>query len=418
VAHVFISYARRDSAFVDRLAGALEHRGFDVWLDRSDIVGGTAWDASICEALQDAAQVIVVLSPAALESEHVARELALAGDYERRIIPVEYQPAPLSTDRSPVEHQIHFRLAGLQRVDFVRQDFDLAFERLVDALSPAQAQPRSPAPPDVAPTRRPFRRAFALAAAGAGLLLAATVLVRVLTSPPAGPPAGAAVTGEWFARVVYSWGDAFDERFEFAPEGNALHGTAGYHLYPEEIQDGKIDGDRLSFQLRRTVRVNDRERPVTYRYQGKLADGVIRFTMVDDLDRHPVAFTAARSREAAVAAAAKRPTAGTDPSLLPFSSSQYPVDAVRRRIEERMDAIRACYRATEFDPVDHQSACYALSVDAGGQVTGIDTTQGQRSAALDACIERILRGIAWGPPEGGRPFPTRLCFAAPIAPPE
>src|SRR5262249_17069796 len=73
VGHVFLSYARRNSEFADRLVAALERRGFNVWLDRSDIPGGAAWDASVSEALQDAVGVIVVLSPDALESEHFAR---------------------------------------------------------------------------------------------------------------------------------------------------------------------------------------------------------------------------------------------------------------------------------------------------------------------------------------------------------
>jgi hypothetical protein len=34
MADVFISYARKDAARVDRLVAALESDGFDVWIDR------------------------------------------------------------------------------------------------------------------------------------------------------------------------------------------------------------------------------------------------------------------------------------------------------------------------------------------------------------------------------------------------
>jgi hypothetical protein len=34
VSHVFLSYSRRDQAFVDRLIAELERAGLDVWIDR------------------------------------------------------------------------------------------------------------------------------------------------------------------------------------------------------------------------------------------------------------------------------------------------------------------------------------------------------------------------------------------------
>jgi hypothetical protein len=47
VSHVFLSYARRDQVFVDRLIAELERTGLDVWIDRDDIPGGAAWEATI-----------------------------------------------------------------------------------------------------------------------------------------------------------------------------------------------------------------------------------------------------------------------------------------------------------------------------------------------------------------------------------
>ena len=140
--HVFLSYARRNSEFADRLVTALERRGLKVWLDRSDIPGGAAWDASISEALQDAVAVVVVLSPDALKSEHVVREVALAGDYGQRIIPVEYVPTPPMSAvpaRTGLTHAIAYRLAGLQWIDFVHQDFERAVDRVVEALTANRA---------------------------------------------------------------------------------------------------------------------------------------------------------------------------------------------------------------------------------------------------------------------------------------
>ena len=51
--HLFMSYSRRDTEFVDRLIAALATRGMRTWVDRSAIVGGAVWKASITEAIRD-----------------------------------------------------------------------------------------------------------------------------------------------------------------------------------------------------------------------------------------------------------------------------------------------------------------------------------------------------------------------------
>jgi hypothetical protein len=136
-----MSYARRDAAFVDRLTGALERRGFDVWLDRSDIVGGTAWDASISEALEDAAQVIVVLSPAALESEYVARELALALGRSLR----GAAPAPLPPRRPDIRSAARSPLEPRSSPSWSSRRSSSACRRRSGRVRPHRCPPRSPA---------------------------------------------------------------------------------------------------------------------------------------------------------------------------------------------------------------------------------------------------------------------------------
>jgi TIR domain len=82
VSHVFLSYSRRDQAFVDRLIAELERAGLDVWIDRDDIPGGAAWEATISRAVRESAALVVVLSPAAAESDYVP-EGAVAGRQHR-----------------------------------------------------------------------------------------------------------------------------------------------------------------------------------------------------------------------------------------------------------------------------------------------------------------------------------------------
>ena len=47
MADVFISYSRRDEAFVQRLRESLAERGKDVWVDREDIGPAVEWRREI-----------------------------------------------------------------------------------------------------------------------------------------------------------------------------------------------------------------------------------------------------------------------------------------------------------------------------------------------------------------------------------
>jgi hypothetical protein len=85
---IFISYSRRDIAFVRRLAGDLEKAGYQVWWDVSDLRGGDDWVRVIPEAIESSDMFIVVLSPNSAASEWVRKEYTQALSLRKRIIPV------------------------------------------------------------------------------------------------------------------------------------------------------------------------------------------------------------------------------------------------------------------------------------------------------------------------------------------
>jgi hypothetical protein len=92
---VFVSYRRADAAAADALLQRLEAAGYGVWLDRSDIGGGSRWREAIEQALQQAEAVIFLISQPALESDEVYRELARAVELGKTIVPLRLDPAPL-----------------------------------------------------------------------------------------------------------------------------------------------------------------------------------------------------------------------------------------------------------------------------------------------------------------------------------
>lgn len=125
--HIFISYSRRDSEFVERLSVALERYGFPTWEDVKAIAGGDVWKAAISRAVRECDAFLIVLSPQSADSENVSKELAVATKHARRILPVMYQACK-------IPDQMDYDLAELQWADFVGPPFDEALEKLVRAL--------------------------------------------------------------------------------------------------------------------------------------------------------------------------------------------------------------------------------------------------------------------------------------------
>jgi hypothetical protein len=56
--------------------------------------------------------------------------------------------------------------------------------------------------------------------------------------------------GAWEANVIYGWGDSYKEQFRFKPEDSRLFGTASFLGAARGIEDGKIEGDVISFSVR------------------------------------------------------------------------------------------------------------------------------------------------------------------------
>ena len=59
---VFLSYAREDSAAAQSIAETLRNHGVEVWFDRSELVGGDAWDAKIRRQIKDCSLFVAVIS--------------------------------------------------------------------------------------------------------------------------------------------------------------------------------------------------------------------------------------------------------------------------------------------------------------------------------------------------------------------
>lgn len=118
----FISYSREDSEFALRLAQDLKAAGAHVWLDQLDIAYGHPWDNAIEQALGEAVQMLIILSPSSAKSENVRNEISYALGQGKIIIPVLYKDCvvPLQLQRT-------------QRIDF-RADYARGLNHLLEHL--------------------------------------------------------------------------------------------------------------------------------------------------------------------------------------------------------------------------------------------------------------------------------------------
>lgn len=93
--HIFISHATADDAFVRDLRQALESLGLSVWVDSRNLRGGDKLARQVEQAIEEARQVIVVLSPNTINSPWVRREIRKALKVEKRRKDEDYRVIPL-----------------------------------------------------------------------------------------------------------------------------------------------------------------------------------------------------------------------------------------------------------------------------------------------------------------------------------
>ena len=123
---VFLSHSERDRGFVVQLAAELERHGIRYWYSRSHILAAQNWHDEIGKALERCDWFLLVLSPEAVKSKWVKRELLYALDqdrYEGRILSILHQPC--------AHRDLSWSLGPFQSVDCCAQGFDHACRQLL-----------------------------------------------------------------------------------------------------------------------------------------------------------------------------------------------------------------------------------------------------------------------------------------------
>lgn len=137
---IFISYSRADHAIVDTFVQRLESAGYKVWIDRTGIYTGTRFKAVLVQAIENSEIFLFFSSKAANASSWTAKEIAIAVDRQKKIIPIKLDSTRYNPD-------VEFDLINLDYVDYTNkstrdQELDKLMRSLERLLPPRLQKPK------------------------------------------------------------------------------------------------------------------------------------------------------------------------------------------------------------------------------------------------------------------------------------
>ena len=130
---VFVSHSHADAELAARVSEALRNEGLEVWDPDLNLLPGDNWAAEVARALEKSDAMVVLLTPDAISSPWVRREMVYAlgaKRYSNRLIPV----AIGDRERIPA-HDVPWIVRQLPWVELEdRGQGPAGVERIADAI--------------------------------------------------------------------------------------------------------------------------------------------------------------------------------------------------------------------------------------------------------------------------------------------
>jgi len=183
---VFISYGSADRERIQDLVTRLRQAGVTVWIDEAGIEGAAMWSQEIVSAINNCNILILAISTNSAQSKNVVRELALASEDDKTILPVFIEP-------TEIPESMKYQLAGIQRVEYFEGNEDQAIGGVLRALNRLGISTDGDTPTQAlgqAPTSKPQTKAKspALALALAAIAVVALLALVFIFKPSDGQP--------------------------------------------------------------------------------------------------------------------------------------------------------------------------------------------------------------------------------------
>jgi hypothetical protein len=85
---IFISHVEENRGTAEEIARGLQEQGYEAWSYETDTLPGPTYLSQVVDAIESASAMILIISPESLGSHQVAREIDVAHEMDRPIIPV------------------------------------------------------------------------------------------------------------------------------------------------------------------------------------------------------------------------------------------------------------------------------------------------------------------------------------------
>ena len=131
--------------------------GVQLWIDQGGIDGATLWGEQIVNALDQSKVLLLMVSPAAVRSHNVAKEVMLTSERKGLILPVHLEP-------TTIPPSLKYPLAGIQHIEYFHGDADANLRAILRSLEHAGASIAPPRPAVVATQGEAARGAASMAA--------------------------------------------------------------------------------------------------------------------------------------------------------------------------------------------------------------------------------------------------------------
>lgn len=123
---VFLSYSEKERAVMEKVARSLMRAGFTVWTNKTDIKTGQDFQTMIDRGIEEADNVVFLMSPAALTSQYCQKELVHARLHNKRLIPLLITSIDLA--------EVPPELRAIQYIDMIDHDDPAAYQEDIDKL--------------------------------------------------------------------------------------------------------------------------------------------------------------------------------------------------------------------------------------------------------------------------------------------
>ena len=360
-ADVFISYSREDKDKVTALAERLRASGVPVWMDVGGIDAATMWSEEIVNALDSAKVLLLMVTPAAVNSHNVAKEVILTSERKGHILPVHLEPTQIPAG-------LKYQLAGIQHIEYFQGDPDENIRVIIRSLERIGVDVQNSADAGSSAPRAPLAATAAAAAAPAPDQAIEPGALAVLPFSNISPDEEADYFSDGLTEELIA-------RLSLVSEIDLISRWASMQ-YKDTKQDVRIIGKELGARyvvggsvrrfrdsVRITVQLVDAE---TNRqlwgntYKGKLDD---IFDIQEQVAKQIVEALKLRLSFAEEVSLTKRQTVDANAYDLYLRGQEYLYRLTKRGVEH---AIQLFEKAIELDP--RYAAAYAACSSAYGQM--------------------------------------------------